>query len=130
MEDMHKNQKLYETLLGLEKKLMEGNFDVNLELQSHKSDIDRLREVVNELKKQELHLSTTHKESIKSVDENLSVTSRRINELIAKMDALESRLVILEEHKDKTDKRVWTYIDKMIIAIISGIMTLLLNNLI
>lgn len=130
MEDMHKNQKLYETLLGLEKKLMEGSFDVNLELQSHKSDIDRLRDVVNELKKQELHLSATHKESIKSVDENLSVTSGKINELIAKMDALESRLIILEEHKDKTDKRVWTYIDKMIIAIISGIMTLLLNNLI
>lgn len=122
-------KKLYEILIDLEKKLLEGNFDVNLELQSHKSDIDRLRDVVDELKKQDLHVSANHRDNLKSVGDDLSCTSEKLSELNVKIDNLEVRLVALEAHKDKTDKRVWSYIDKMIIAIISGIMTMLINNL-
>lgn len=128
-KEVDKNRALYKTLVDLEKKLLEGNFDVNLELQSHKSDIDRLREVVDELKKQDLHVASKHEKSIVDVGKNLTVTSDKLSELIVKMDNLEERLVALEEHKSKTDNRVWSYIDKTIIAIISGIMTLLFNNL-
>lgn len=127
MEENYK--KHYETLLDLEKKLLEGSFDINLELQSHKTDIDRLREVVEELKRHDLHVSSEHKKGFDSMGKDLTVTSDKLSEMNSKIDNVELRLKALEEHKDKTDTRVWSYIDKVIIAIISGLMTLLLNNL-
>lgn len=127
--NLEENKELYKTLVELEKKLLEGSFDVNLELQSHKSDIDRLREVVERLREQDLHVSTEHKKKFDDVGKNLTVTSDKLSELIIKLDNLEDRIIILEEHKSKSDNRVWSYVDKTIIAIISGIMTMLFNNL-
>lgn len=123
-----KNKGLYNTLIELEKKLLEGNFDVNLELQSHKSDIDRLREVVDELKEQDLHLKSSHKSSLDDVGDKVAVTSDRIVEISHQLEKIEERLEVLEERKSKTDSRVWSYLDKIIIAIISGLMTLLFSN--
>lgn len=124
-----KNEELYKTLVGLEKKLLQGNFDVNLELQHHKSDIDRLRDVVEELKKQELHLSSSLQSDVEDVGNRIYVTSDKLSELSNQLSDLETRLVTLEEHKDNADKRVWSYVEKVIIAIISGVMTMLFNNL-
>lgn len=124
-----KNEELYKTLVGLEKKLLQGNFDVNLELQHHKSDIDRLRDVVEELKKQELHLSSSLQSDVEDVGNRIYVTSDKLSELSNQLSYLETRLVTLEEHKDNADKRVWSYVEKVIIAIISGVMTMLFNNL-
>lgn len=124
-----KQKDIYKTLVELEKKLLEGNFNVNLELHSHQSDIDRLREVVDELKEQDLHLKSSQQSRMDNVGKEVSVTTEKLSDISYQLESIEERLKVLEEHKSSADKRVWSYVDKVIIAIISGIMTLLFNSL-
>lgn len=124
-----RSKELYDRLVDLEKKLLEGNFDASLELQSHKSDIERLRDIVEELKSQEMTIGASYRSDFDSFGKDISVTSDKLIEMSHQLDNLEDRIVVLEEHKDKADKRVWGYVEKIVIAIISGIMTMLFNSL-
>lgn len=122
-------KELYDRLTELEKKLLEGNFDASLELQSHQTDIESLRNIVDEIKSQESKLDESHRLDFDNVGKEISATSKKLADLNRQLDDLESRTEVLEEHKKKSDNRVWSYIDKAIIAIISGVMTMLFNNL-
>lgn len=122
-------KELYEKLIELEAKLLEGSFDSDLKLQSQKSDIQRLRDIIEELKSKERYLEDYHRNEFEDVGKAVTNTSNRLRDLSTQLDSLESRVSSLEEHKSKSDKRVWSYVDKVIIAIISGIMTLLFNGI-
>lgn len=124
-----KSKELYDKLNVLEKKVLEGNFDANLKMQSHKSDIERLREIVDELKSQDELLGRVPKKEFDDIGRDISVTSSKLQDLSNQIKNLEERTEVLEEHKSKSDNRVWSYVEKAVIAIISGLMTLLFNNL-
>lgn len=124
-----KTRELYNKLTDLERKILQGSFDADMEFKTHKTDIERLREIVEELKDRERETSERSYSNFDLTTQNLSATSDRLNELSNQIYNLEKRMETLEEHRSSTDKRVWTVIEKILIGLIGGAITYLFSGL-
>ena len=122
-------REVLDRLYAVELKVKEVNSDTGISLKEIKSSVNELKELTHELKEKGTVSNEALTRSLNTIDREVAVQDEKIANVLFQISTIDKRIQDLECGAVKSQDSMRALVDKIIMAVIGGVLTYLFNLL-
>lgn len=120
---------LYNEIKNLEQRINKGEQTTDRSIEDLKNTVEELQKLTKEIQDVDIANHTKLNENFVAIDKEISVQGEKLANIYHQLGQIERRVKDLEKDDDRAVERSRSIIDRIVIAIIGGLVTYIFGTL-